>query len=826
MKHNTRRSPVSPLSGRRALPLPSARPAGAVRPPGALREMANPSPTPRLALAPAGAVTMGAEGVEGVTVRVVPVPPTGTRLYAQDGRGRTLDLTGTGIISARGDALLLTVPAWATELAAEGREGVARTALPSSVRPAGLPGDLVTLEITGTGSESLRITQNGVNITSTPRPDGTPARTGRNGITLGATEGVPVRVRVGSFAEREFDVVAENGTARIDATLRRVRWPNFTPYAVIRLPNGVDATTQALPDGTGARWEGRDWISGLPGNVSVLAVERPDGTRAALTVPPIVEGEREVVIRETPLALFGTAPAPLPTRPTRPGLLLMGGPTTLGGLGGGGSSSGGGSDGGGSAPPGLVNVRLRGATRGASGRPAERVLVDGNDGTAASLADGNAARWDGADWIFGLASTVRTVRVVRADGSMVDLPVPAGSGEVLVQLPAPPAPVPLTLRLRALPPGSRVFVGEIDATTSPVSVPPGGWSGNVWSIGVPRGTRAVTIRYPDATTRELAVPAVAASVNEVTVDVPAPAAPEALPANLTLRVRNARATDSVARPSFLLFVGDADATDWSQPSGARAGWDGNDWLVGLPRATRTVRVRYPSGSFGTFTLALPEAGTREWTIEPPSNLLAVVAEGPEGFAPVDSLAFARIRMVDPPAGTYAVARGLPAPVSPDRTEAVPLEERRLEGVTTQMRLGAPPPNPDGTLAANYGAIPPVWVTEARLPDAPGSTWQTMGADVVLPSGERLPVALSPVPTDGVFVVDLSRYPGARPTAHGSDAAGAASDGGIGLGTLALGAAALGAAVWGARRYAARGGATRSNPSPAPTHRARRRRAHR
>lgn len=832
MKTPSRRSPLHPVPSRRGLPLPGVRPAGATRPPGALRETENPSPTPRLVLAPSGAVAMNHDGsIESRTVRVVPVPPSGTRLYATNGAGRTLDLTGTGIVSSQGDALLVTVPAWATELAAEGREGTARTAhgaLGAPVRPAGAVGDLVTLQFTGTGDAPLRVTQNGLNITRNPRPDGQPAVTGRNSFTLGATEGVPVRLRVGDWLEREFDVVpGADGWARIDTTLRRVRWPGLTPYSVIRTPNGADATTQALPDGTGARWEGRDWISGLPASVTVLTIERPDGSRVPLTVPPIVEGEREVVLREAPMPSVVTNPGLiLPPRPARPGLTMNGVPLFPGQVGTPGAGSG---DGGGS-PPGMVNVRLRGATRAANGRPVERVLVDGNDGTGASLASGDSARWDGADWLFGLASTVRTVRVVRADGSMIDLPVPAGAGEVIVALPPPPAPVPLTLRLRALPPGSRVFVGDIDATTSPVSVPPGGWSGNVWSIGVPRGTRAVTVRYPDATTRELAVPAVAAGVNEVTVDVPAPAAapaPETLPAQLTLRVRNARASAATTRPTFLLFVGDADATDYAQPSGARAGWDGNDWLVGLPRATRTVRVRYPSGAFGTFALALPDASTREWTIEPPSNLLAVVAsdpgggEGPEPFAPVDSLGNTRVWMIDPPAGTYAVAIGSAQTYSPDRTEAIPLETRRLAGVTTQMRLGAPPPNPDGTFAANYGSIPPTWVTEARLPDGPASAWHTGRVEVVLPSGERIPVTLAPVPTDGVFNVDLSAYPGARPTTSSVSGGTATADGGIGLGTLALGAAAIGAAVWGVRRYA-----TRSNPSPASPPRARRRHRHR
>lgn len=156
------------------------------------------------------------------------------------------------------------------------------------------------------------------------------------------------------------------------------------------------------------------------------------------------------------------------------------------------------------------------------------------------------------------------------------------------------------------------------------------------------------------------------------------------------------------------------------------------------------------------------------------------------------LANARIWMIDPPAGTYAVAKNAEG------------QERRLDGPTTQLAAAAvlsPSDMPNGVapLAGNASSV--VWVTEALFPDGTASggvqvPWVTATASIVLPDGTRLPVSLSPVPMDGILRVQLSSYPGARPTqsSSGGGVATANAGGGIGFGTVAIVGGAV-AALW-------------------------------
>lgn len=150
-----------------------------------------------------------------------------------------------------------------------------------------------------------------------------------------------------------------------------------------------------------------------------------------------------------------------------------------------------------------------------------------------------------------------------------------------------------------------------------------------------------------------------------------------------------------------------------------------------------------------------------------------------------NLANVRIWMIDPPAGTYAIAKNAAG------------EERRLDGPTTQLSAAAvlnPSDMPNGIAPLAGNASDVVWVTEGLFPD--GSGWTTATASIVLPNGTRLPVSLSPVPQDGILRVQLSSYPGARPTqpSTGSGPHTASAGGGIGFGTVAVVGGAA-AALW-------------------------------
>jgi len=739
------------------------------------------------------------------TVRVVPVPPVGAALYARGANGRSEELTGRGVIAPEGDALLVAVPAWTSRLTAVlAGEVVADVVL---ARPSGAVGDAVTLEIAEATGLSA-VLQGAQNITRMPTPDGAPARWGDpaagypiTSYFLGATEGAePITVRATGRRARVFALgPVASGRTRIDLNVRAVRWRRIPEGATIRLTDrdGTNITTNPLPNGAPAGWDGADWLSGVPVATRAVTIESPDGTTQAVALPEVPENERELAVDVAPRELTIVAPV-LPTlSPPPPRERTFVGPgMILHELGGGG---------GGDAPPGMVNVRLRGAARGANGRPAVAVLVNGADGTGASLADGNAARWDGADWLFGLASTVRTLRVRYADGAERDLAVPAaigGATEVVVDLPSPPAALPVGVRVRGTVPGSRFFVGAQDVTVllpTPDGVP-ARWDGPDWLFGVPEGTRELRVRLPSGAERAVALPAARAGAS-VTVDGPTEPALAAPPAFLTLRVRGAaRGGDGL--PTLMVFLDGHDITTGQLPDGRPAQWDGTDWLLGFPRSARRLQLRYASGAVGTLDLPLPTDASAEVLFEAPQDVQQqhTDGDGPLEVAPTSTLAFVRVWLIDPPRSTRLYRR-----------EAIP------EGVVNVM---APTPQEltgYGTDIAGHVALPgsgraSVPVYEYRFPDTADGSVHTGEAWAELPDGARVDVPLSPVPSNGVLRVDLSRHAGDRSaTVHGASAGG-----GLGVGTAVVvgGLVAAGWAFFGRRppRGHRSPDASRDNPS--------------
>jgi len=746
------------------------------------------------------------------TVRVVPPPPPGAALYARGANGRSEELTGRGVIAPEGDALLVTVPAWTLRLVAVlAGQVVADVVL---ARPSGAVGDAVSLEITEATGLSA-VLQGAQNITRMPTPDGAPARWGDpaagypiTSYFLGATEGAePITVRATGRRARVFALgPVASGRTRIDLAQRAVRWRRIPEGATIRLTDrdGTNVTMSPLPNGAPAGWDGADWLSGVPMGTRAVTIESPDGTTQAIALPDVTEGERELAVDVAPRELTILAPV-VPLPPARERTFVGPGTIPYEVVGGGG---------GGDSAPGMVNVRLRGASRGANGRPTVSVLVAGADGTGASLADGNAARWDGPDWLFGLAASVRSLRVRYPDGAERDLAVPvapAGASEVVVDLPPPPAALPVGVRVRGAVPGSRFFVGAQDVTVllpTPDGVP-ARWDGPDWLLGVPEGTRELRVRLPSGTERAVALPAARAGTS-VTVDGPTEPAPAAPPAFLVLRVRGAaRGGDGL--PTLMVFLDGRDITTGQLPDGRPAQWDGTDWLLGFPRSARRLQLRYASGAVGTLDLPLPTDASAEVLFDAPQDVQQqhTDGDGPLEVAPTSTLAFVRVWLIDPPRGTRL-----------HRREAIP------EGVVNVM---APTPQEltgYGTDIAGAVALPgsnraSVPVYEYRLPDTADGSVRTGAVWAELPDGTRVDVPLSPVPSNGVLRVDLSRHAGDRSaTVHG------ASAGGFGLGTVAV-VGGLAVAGWAAFRGLSRGSRrapdTRDNPTK--KHRGRRR-AHR
>jgi len=449
-------------------------------------------------------------------------------------------------------------------------------------------------------------------------------------------------------------------------------------------------------------------------------------------------------------------------------------------------------------PPTMVRVRMRGMPRAASGLPAATLRTpEGFDTTRSSLEGGDPARWEGNDWLLGLSSAVRSLSVRYANGSELALVIPAlaaGAREVVVEVPAAPAAPPVGVRVRGAVPGSHFFVGTIDAT---VVTPPDGrgarWEGNDWLFGVPHGTRSLRVVLPDGVAHTVALPE-AAPGSFVTLDSPRPPPPVATEGRLPLRVRGARRDPAQATPTLMIFVDGRDVTHGQQPDGRAAAWDGNDWILGIPRGTASVQVRYSSGRTGTF--ALPADATGEVEITPPSDALGLTAadNAPLDIAPTSTLAHVRVWLIDPPDGTRLVRAGKRRSAAGEES-VVPLAP--LDGYTAQL---------NGTVVLPGSGRAAVPVSEHRLPDTADGTDRTTRLAVELPGGSVREVPLAPVPSDGILRVDLSREQGSRVGAALSGAVATGSRVGtwIVVGTLA----AAGAFAW---RHA-----TRSNPSCGPS----------
>lgn len=466
-------------------------------------------------------------------------------------------------------------------------------------------------------------------------------------------------------------------------------------------------------------------------------------------------------------------------------------------------------------PPPMVRLRLRGMPRAAGGLPSATLRTpEGADTTRSSLEGGDPARWDGDDWVLGLSSAVRALTVRYASGAERVLAVPAlaaGTREVVLDVPPAPATPPVGVRVRGAVPGSRFFVGAVDAS---VVTPPDGrgarWEGGAWTFGVPHGTRSLRVVEPDGTERALPLPE-AAPGTSVTVDAPRPAPPTSTPGRIVLRVRGARRDPAQPRPSFLIFVGGRDATDGQQPDGRAAMWDGDDWIIGIPRGTASVQVRYASGRTGTF--ALP-SDRDEVEIAPPSDAVGLGADegdGPLVLAPTSTLTFVRVWLIDPPDGTRLMRAGKTRSAAGEEA-TVPLT--RLDGYTAQL-------NGQTVLPGSGRAAVPV--SEHRLPDTADGADRTTRLAVELPDGTTRDVPLSPVPSDGILRMDLSRVPGSR--------IGAAMSGAIATGSRVGAWLAVGAAAAAVGAYAWHRSKRRANPSCGPSctcapcrGRARRRRA--
>ena len=148
-------------------------------------------------------------------------------------------------------------------------------------------------------------------------------------------------------------------------------------------------------------------------------------------------------------------------------------------------------------------------------------------------------------------------------------------------------------------------------------------------------------------------------------------------------------------------------------------------------------------------------------------------------------------LVDPPVGTRLVARvqGVNG-----RQRVLPVD-REVSLSTTQLAMIVPGRSERVTK----------WVSAGVLPGGPGrDDDRTISAWALLPDGQQVPVPLTNVPQDGTIQVDLSEYPGARPTSSSSSTSLArgpkpASSAGLSPTKVVLVAGTLGLAYWLYRR---------------------------
>lgn len=571
--------------------------------------------------------------------------------------------------------------------------------------------------------------------------------------------------------------VRTNTDQRFEARVRFTTPQSARFYAAAGDILGADLTTTPPPSGVAAQWVGSAWVFGVPVGTRRLAVVYPDGFRQFADLPAVAQGQSVTV--------------DLPARP-------------------------------GATSESMLNLRIENTAAG------DQVFVGEADATTSRLANGAAATYDAATRVrtIGIPNTTTQVRVRTVDGQVRTFTVPTPvSGVATIRIPAPDvAPTRKDVRALGFPPGAKLFVDGIDVTNAPLtSGQPAGWTDSSrtdWIFSVPSAARSVTVEYPSRASRTLLINRVppsglASEFYEITVPVDTTALGGGSGNGNLLSV--ARRIKVVLRllpdsdpPARVMYNGqDISSTPLPDGSPARRGPNNGTGINMMefgfdynPAIAQSFGVEVGGGTRGGLTA---DRVTREMQVlardivPDPSDALNYVLDASWPFgqslnaAPATDtgrtggLANVRIWMIDPPAGTYAIAKNAAG------------EERRLDGPTTQLAAAAvlnPSDMPNGVAPLAGGASNVVWVTEALFPDAAGG-WTTASASIVLPDGTRLPVSLSPVPMDGILRVQLSAYPGARPTQSssggGATQAGAYGDG-IGLGTVAI-VGGIGAGLW-------------------------------
>lgn len=639
---------------------------------------------------------------------------------------------------------------------------------------------------------------------------------------------------------------------------------------------GSAATFSSRPGGVSAAWEGSDWLLGMRGEDRAASVRYASGATRDLTWPAPTAGQTEVIVDAAPPAgAVATSRTTLHLENLPAGSRMYVGAmdvstdsttdgTSSGWLGrvGGTYAIG--------IPTGTTEVRVvYPADAGVASRtislPAPvgnvitvnaapqtvsasmvnlrivniaedtLILVGEQDATTWSRADGARASYDAATRTrtIGIPTSVRAARLREANGTVRTLDVlpPPVAGIITVTLPPPVAPpTRRNVRLVGFPPSSRVYVDGLDVTTdAPTGGHPGGWVNREdWELSVPSTARSVTVRYPSGNSRTLALGSPGADgFVEVTVPVDAAALGDGAQGPDGLLPDGARRINIVFTnlpAGARVMYGGADIARAPQVNGSpatRREVPGPITGLGVVPATETV-FGFALDPNITQEIAVlpPESAPGAWSqIQYPINarevrgdVLRLQWSGVPGVTTNTStnpLAGTRVWMIDPPVGTYAVAHiGRSGDV-------------RLSGPTTQLSraaaMGDPPATSDTDVTQGARLPPaPVWVTEATLPADVASS---ATVEVVLPNGARLPVSLSPVPSDGIFRVDLSAYPGARPTQSSAgdhvavpSAQASASGGG---GALLLGLAAVaGGGLW---LFGRKGQGARPNPARASTH---------
>lgn len=385
---------------------------------------------------------------------------------------------------------------------------------------------------------------------------------------------------------------------------------------------------------------------------------------------------------------------------------------------------------------------------------------------------------------LGLPRSARSIIVRYGPSTVAAWPVPQPDSvdRVTIDVTTPPF---VALDLSELPPFSRVF--DLDRNTDITEVPPpgggGGWltigSRRVWRVGIPSTTRRIRVKYPSGQERDFSV---GTNFVEGIVAVAVPSDPGAPPPpqqqqpppprqippvtepspSITLRVRGARRDITQRDPLFTLHMEDpqggvgANATNYQRPDGRAAGWDGLDWLIGIPRTTRRMRIRSVSSDQITGTIEIPvlRAEVSEHIISPSSSILfgevrardiPLSAEESKtdtivSFEP-NPLAGVRVWLIRPPSGVRLVAsvetRG------PGRSPPV-VRDDELKLDVAQLAL--PVPGSDQRVTRT--------VAQGRLPDAADRSVVTRELHAVSADGSRTRIPLSHLPSDGILRIDL------------------------------------------------------------------------